>query len=300
MTAFNTLFLAGLLLLYVSHSATAQVVIEDQGVSLSQGELEYLVNNWSNQMKQAAANDRGDRLELLNKMLSIKKMSLEADKIQPDTEAYWRLSATLMTEKRKLVLEEYVASLEVPDMSALAAERYETQKEKYALVPEYRTSSHILFACAPGKCSRKETKAGAQVVLDELRTGADFEEMVLAHSGDPGSKAKKGKFDKWMRMGEVGVVGPYSQGVFEIYQVGEYSELVSTKFGIHIIRLDGVRAAHFKPYEEVKEKIIADLEKEYVRLSITDYNHSFNMTEDVYIDGAAIDKIFAPYATKSE
>ena len=41
-----------------------------------------------------------------------------------------------------------------------------------------------------------------------LRAGADFEEMVLAHSNDPGSKTKKGKFDKWMQMGEVGVAGP--------------------------------------------------------------------------------------------
>lgn len=299
MTSFKTLFLAALLFLAASCAAADQVVIEDQGVTLSQGELEYLVSNWSDQMKRSAASDEGDRLELLNKMLVIKKMAQEADKIPPGTEAYWRLSVTLMAEKRKLLLQEYMASLEEPDMSALAAERYETQKEKYANVPEYRTSSHILFASAPGQ-SREETAVEAQGVLDELRAGGDFEELVLAYSDDPGSKTKKGKFNKWMQMGEVGVAGPYSQGVFQIGQEGEYSELVNTKFGVHIIRLDGVRPRYFKTYEDVEDNITADLEKEYRRLSIADYNRSFNMTEDVYIDGAAMDEIFAPYQAKSE
>lgn len=306
MSTFNKLFCAALLLVLLQQAATAQVVLEDpivledQGVSLSQGELKYIVNLWTNQMKAAAANDEGDRLELLNKMLVIKKMAQEADKTPKGTDAYWRLSTTLMNTKHKLVLEEFRAALEIPDMSALAAERYETQKEKYAFVAEFRTSSHILFACAPGKCSRPEMKAEAQVVLDELRAGADFAEMVQVHSDDPGTKAKGGKFDKWMRRGEVGVVGPYSEGIFKIEQVGDYSEIVSTRFGIHILRLDGVRESHFLPYKEVKSKIVADLEKEYRRLSITDYNRSFNMTDDVYIDGAAMEQIFSPYKAKNE
>ena len=50
MNSFKTLFLTGLLL-SASQSLMAQVVIEDQGVSLTQGELEYIVTNgWNNQM----------------------------------------------------------------------------------------------------------------------------------------------------------------------------------------------------------------------------------------------------------
>ena len=69
MPTFNKLFFASLLLMFMQHAATApvaledRVVMEDQGVSLSQGELEYIVNQWTNQMKAAAANDEGDRLE---------------------------------------------------------------------------------------------------------------------------------------------------------------------------------------------------------------------------------------------
>jgi len=288
------MLMSGVLMLCVQQSATAQVVVQDGDVSLSYDEFAYIVSQMTPEMKQAAATDRGDRLEMVNMVLSIKKLAAEADKIPPGSEDYWRLSTRLMNEKRKFTLEAYEKNLQIPDMSALAAERYQTHKEDYALVPERRTSSHILFACPPGKCSREDAKVKAQKVLDELRAGADFGEMVQAHSGDPGTKTKEGKFDRWMAKGETGVAGPYSEGLFTIEGVGDYSELVNTQFGVHIIRLDGIQEQHFLPYEEVKEKIVAELRTEYRRTSIKDYTSKYNMTENVVIDDAAVEKIFTP------
>lgn len=205
-----------------------------------------------------------------------------------------------MGEKRKFVIAEYAKSLTTPDMTELAEERYTTEKEKYALVPEKRTSSHILFSCPAGECSREELKVKAQKVLDELRAGADFVAMVQAHSGDAGTKAKNGKFDKWMREGEPGVAGPYSAGLFDIEKIGDYSDLVSSQFGIHIIRLDGIEEQNFLPFEAVKDKIVADLETEYKKLSIKDYTSKFNMTKDAVIDREALEKLMAPYKSNNQ
>jgi peptidyl-prolyl cis-trans isomerase C len=300
MTALNSLLLTSVLLVFVQHAATAQVVVKDGDVSLTYDELAYIVTQMPPDMRSAAAVDEGDRMEILNTVLSVKKLAQEADKMPENSEGYWRLSTKIMNEKRKFVLQEYLRTLKVPDMSGLAAERYQTEKEKYALVPERRTSSHILFACAPGQCSREEMKVKAQKVLDELRAGADFGAMVQAHSGDPGTKAKDGKFDKWMTKGDTGVAGPYSEGLFTIEGVGNYSELVGTQFGVHIIRLDGIQEKHFLPFEDVKDKIIADLTTEYRKLSVKDYTSKYNMTEAVVIDGAAMEKIFSADQAKSE
>ena len=73
MSALKTMVGVGLLLLCVPYTAVAQVVLEHDGVSISQGELEYLISQWPPQMKRAAANDRGDRLELLNWSSPLKK-----------------------------------------------------------------------------------------------------------------------------------------------------------------------------------------------------------------------------------
>ncbi len=275
--------------------AQGEVVLEHDGVSVDRAELDYIIEGWTDQMQQSAVNDDGDRLELLNRLLVGKKLAREADRIPQDSELYWPLQYQIINLKRKYIMDNFSSTLDIPDMTALAKERYETEKEKYARVPEKRLSSHILFACPPGECSREEMKAKAQVVLDQLRNGADFEEMVQQYSDDEGTKAKGGLFDKWMGRGEVAVIGPYSEGLFTIDKEGEYSDLVGTRFGVHILRLDGIREQHYLPYDEVEADIIKALKLEYVRLAVREYTSSLNMTDNAFIDGPAVDEALAPY-----
>ena len=287
-----------LLFLCLGHGAVAQVVLEDDGVSVSRGELDFIVRQWPDQMKNAAANDTGDRLELLNKVIILKKMAAAADNTPAGTEAYWQLGSDVTILKRNFLFDNFVDTLQVPDMSALAAERYQTDRRKYALVREKRISSHILFVCprADGSpCTREDNAVEAEEVLDRLRAGADFEEMVQAYSGDSGTKQAGGKFDRWIANGQPEVAAPYSQGLFQIEQIGGYSELVNTRFGIHIIRYDGVQDEYFLPYEEVEQQIVADLSAQYRRLSISKFLEQFNMTDTTFIDGEAMEAIFAPY-----
>ena len=294
MSATRTSIRVLLLCLVISHSAHAQIVVEDDGVSVSRGELEYIVSNWPSQMQRAAANDEGDRFELLNKVIMLEKMAAAADKLSPETEAYWQLLNKVLIVKRDFILGNFTTKLKIPDMSALAAERYETQKRKYAFVSEKRMSSHILFVCAP-PCSAEDVSAEAQGVLDELEAGADFSDMVQAHSDDQSTAAKAGKVDRWITNGEREVPPRYSKALFQIESEGGYSELVGTKFGIHIIRYDGTEEERFLTYKEAKPLIVADLTAEYRKLSTLEFIAQFNITDDAFIDGDAMEKIFAPY-----
>ena len=294
MSATRTSIRVLLLCLVISHSAHAQIVVEDDGVSVSRGELEYIVSNWPSQMQRAAANDEGDRFELLNKVIMLEKMAAAADNLSPETEAYWQLLNKVLIVKRDFILDNFTTKLKIPDMSALAAERYETQKRKYAFVSEKRMSSHILFVCAP-PCSAEDVSAEAQGVLDELEAGADFSDMVQAHSDDQSTAAKAGKVDRWITNGEREVPPRYSKALFQIESEGGYSELVGTKFGIHIIRYDGTEEERFLTYKEAKPLIVADLTAEYRKLSTLEFIAQFNITDDAFIDGDAMEKIFAPY-----
>ena len=232
--------------------ASAQEVVEDQGVGLTREELEYIVKFWTPDMQQAAVSDAGDRIELLNMALANKKLAAMVPDSPPeagDTDAYWRLQLNIRNMKSQYVVKQYLASLDIPDMSALAEERYKTQKDKYALVPETRLSSHILLLCAPGACDRDARRIEAEKILAELEAGADFGELATRYSEDPGSKGQEGRFDRWVTLGEP-QVDPYFLGaVFEIEKVGEHSGIVDTRFGLHIVQLDEVKAAHYKPFD---------------------------------------------------
>ena len=247
-------------------------------------------------MRDVAINDEGDRLELLNLMLANKKVALEADKVverRPELEQEYRYE--IESYQRDFVLRQYRDAIEYPDFTELAKERYTLQRDKYALVPETRTSSHILFSAPPGT-PREGILEEAAVILKDLRAGADFNEMVAKHSGEPRAAERNGKFDRWLKFGEIGVSPPYTEGLFQIEDVGDYSELVQTEFGVHIIRLDGIKEKSYKPFEDVQAAIIDEMKAEYTRLEMKDFVTRFNMGEDVFIDMEAVKDILAPYA----
>ena len=116
MSATRTSIRVLLLCLVISQSAHAQIVVEDDGVSVSRGELEYIVSNWPSQMQRAAANDEGDRFELLNKVIMLEKMAAAADNLSPETEAYWQLLNKVLIVKRDFILDNFTTNLKIPDM----------------------------------------------------------------------------------------------------------------------------------------------------------------------------------------
>ncbi|MEP1471515.1 MAG: peptidylprolyl isomerase [Halieaceae bacterium] len=278
----------------------AENVIEDGSIGMSLEELAFLIDKWTPEMKNAAANDPGDRVELLSQAIANKKVAAQVENIDPASasEAYWRHIYSIRNMDTRFVTKQFVDSLEMPDFEPLAQERYQTEKKKYAFVAEERIVSHILIMCGAPACSRDERRPEAESILAELQRGANFEELVAVHSEDPGSKAKGGRFDRWFRLGEPEVSPHFTGGAFEIENVGDYSGLVESQFGFHIIRLDDVRPEHYKAYEDVKDVIVASLRKEFVELSTKDFYAGFRMTGDAVVDDAALDELLAPY--KSE
>jgi len=282
-------------------AAQAQPVIEDEGIGIDRAEMAKIVENWTPQMQKSAARDLGDRLELLNMALTNKKMAMQAEQLSPeaDPEAYWKYVFWLQGQQRKFVFDQYMAALDTPDMSALAEERYTTEKDKYALVAEQRRSSHILYNC-PAGCDREPLKPQAAKVLLALRGGADFGAMVEEHSSDQKSRKTQGKLDRWIAQGQPNITPHYTGGLFEIEEVGGYSSVVETEFGLHIIRLDEVREAYYRPFEEVRDQIVQDLEAEYRELAAKEFAAGFRVTDDVRIDGSAMEEIFGPYKADQE
>ena len=198
--------------------------------------------------------------------------------------------------QRDFVLTRHRDAIVYPDFTELAKEQYKLQREKYAAVPETRISSHILFSSPPGQ-DRTAVLAEAEEVLQQLRSGADFNKMVAAHSDEPTAAERNGKFDRWLQYGENRVSPPYTEGLFGIASVGEYSDLVQTEFGVHIIRLDGIQEKSYQALKRWKTRSLADLRAEYTALEMKDFVTRFNMSEDVRIDAAVIDEILSSYAT---
>jgi peptidyl-prolyl cis-trans isomerase SurA len=124
-----------------------------------------------------------------------------------------------------------------PEMRSQVQVREKEIEDYYQLhysTMEKVRASHILFILPPdsGAEKEKEVRARARTTLDRLRQGAPFDLMAKQHSDDP-SSALGGDLG-WFRRGDM--VESFEKVAFGM-QKGQISDLVKTKFGIHIILL---------------------------------------------------------------
>jgi parvulin-like peptidyl-prolyl isomerase len=286
----STLFLLSAVL----SPAVAEVIVADEGVELTRQEFEAVLATSPEKIKRRAANDLGDRFELITQLVASRKLAATAEELDPDQPGYWELRFKVLQAREQFMFQRLVDNYETPDFEALARERYRTEKDKYARYPEVRASSHILFRSPPGE-DRTELREKAREVLEELRNGADFAEYVERYSEDPGSKERDGSLDRWVRFGDPKITPPYSGALFDIEEVGGYSEVTDSQFGLHIIRLDGIQESGYADYEQVRQSIIKDLRAEFKTLAAKEVRARFQLTDDAFIDGEAMEELFAPY-----
>ncbi len=146
--------------------------------------------------------------------------------------------------KKRIVVDTYLKK-KVESESKISDEEmkkfYDQNIDKFKTGEQIR-ASHILVA------SEKE----AQSILDQLKNGANFEELAKAKSTD--SSANKGGDLGWFGKGNM--VPEFEKAVFALKE-GQLSGIVKTNFGYHIIKLTGIRAAGVRPFDEVKDQIKA-------------------------------------------
>jgi peptidyl-prolyl cis-trans isomerase C len=116
---------------------------------------------------------------------------------------------------------------------------YEQNQDKFKSGEQIR-ASHILV----------KNEQEAQAILDQLKKGANFEELAKSKSVD--SSAAKGGDLGWFGKGNM--VPAFEKAAFSLKE-GQLSGIVKSDFGFHIIKLTGIRAAGIRPFDEVKEQI---------------------------------------------
>ncbi|TCO74899.1 peptidylprolyl isomerase [Chromatocurvus halotolerans] len=293
--------LSGFLVALMAGSALgAEPVLVDGDVSVSAEELAVIVNAMPTDLKRAAANDDGDKLEMLNLVVSAKRMANEVDqkatRLTDDEHGrdYWELQLKIRNLKQKYLLDQFKSELEYPDFSDLAKETYATQKDKYALVPQHRKVSHILLFCPPG-CDRDPLRPKATEILAKLEAGESFEELAAEYSEDKASQSREGSFNRWFKLGDKNVEPHFTGAAFDIENIGDISPVVDTPFGLHIIRLDDIREKYYLEFSEVKSQIVADLKREYLSLEQKAFMARYQMSDEIQLDTDFLEELLEPY-----
>ena len=139
---------------------------------------------------------------------------------------------------------------------------YESRKESYQQ-PEQRHARHILFKTteSDSEAVRAEKKNQAEQILQLARTeGSNFKALAKEYSEGP-TKEKGGDLG-FFTQGRM--VPEFDQAVFSL-EAGEISDVVETRFGYHIIKLEEIRPASVRTFEQVRDNLAVTLKKQQAK-----------------------------------
>jgi peptidyl-prolyl cis-trans isomerase D len=154
---------------------------------------------------------------------------------------------------------DYLAEIQPTDTEI--EDFYRLHQEDYKEAEKVR-ARHILFRIPP-KAKTLNIQAiqkRADMVLELARKGEDFAELARKYSED--STASKG--------GDLGffsredMVEPFSNAAFNLEE-GEISDLVRTRFGLHIIKVEEIKEESIQPLAEIKETVTQSVKEEQAR-----------------------------------
>ncbi len=267
---------------------TPEMFEADQKQSLKQEKIRNLVleNIFASDM------EAGEWYRYKNTKISIDYISfkpLSYTKIDPDNSKihsyydknknHYKSEPMLKVEYLKFLPDDYRKKVSISNSAA--KEYYDENMDKFK-VPAKVEARHILIRVAPDASDAvvKESEKKAEKIYQMALKGDNFSLLAKKFSEGP-SKESGGYLGKFTRNS---MVKPFADKAFSMKK-GEISKPVRTRFGWHIIKVEGVYPASTKSFKEAKPSIVKILEDNKIKnLAYDDAGKAF----DAIIDGETL------------
>lgn len=175
-----------------------------------------------------------------------------------------------------LVLDQETLQGQIQVSEAEIEARYKAKQESFQQT-ETRRASHILIKLGKDAGDAEVKAANDKMTEVQAKLAKDskaFADLAKKYSDDPGSAQKGGDLD-WFGRGMM--VKPFEDAVFSAKE-GETTGVVRSDFGLHLIRVTGIKAAKVQPLAEVRAQIASELAREGAKKKFTELAESFTNT----------------------
>ena len=175
---------------------------------------------------------------------------------EKDARAYFESHRDRYETPQRWVFDYVVFRKSKPDSAPIPQDSIRTYYDRHPLeftVPARAHARHILVAYRPGDGpgARGTARKKALDLLKRVKDGEDFAAIAKENSDDRGSAANGGDLGEITR-GEV--VKEFGDALFAL-KPGQTSEVIESKYGFHIIRLEGMTPQRLRTLEECRAEI---------------------------------------------
>ncbi len=239
--------------------------------------------------RQLAALEQQTReISLIRYKLNVNSPDIKITEEDIDTH-YQSNAAQYMTPERVSVEYVELTSDNLAEDIELDESRVQAMYDEYkqsVLKNEERKARHILLQTGESDDKTKDVVLKRiQELQQRLQDGASFEDLAREYSEDPGSAKQGGDLD-WVSAGQM--VKPFEDALFNLNK-GEISDVVETRFGLHLIKLDDMRSGEIKSYAEKRDDFARELQQEMI--SGMFYDASENMAITAYENPDSLDAV---------
>lgn len=238
----------------------SQILIKTDAFALTQYDLYmYLKPDLDPQTGEIVWGDQNRVREGLQQLYALSVLRADAfDSVALSSEdAQWIADHELTMHVVKEYLSDQVeVEAALIDYESLGREYYLANSEEF-MVPATRTIRTLLIKtqCMTEDAAREKLST----LMQDVKTPEEFEALVMAHTEDSAAKENAGLM-RGVTPGQT--VPAFDEAVFALKEVGEFSDVVLTKFGAHVIQLLDKQAPRQLSFESVKPKLVQALKEQ--------------------------------------
>lgn len=234
------------------------VAVFDDGFKMTMQQFRDLLGALQPDQRQVIIANREAFLHQYAVMRKLSHMAEQEgiDKTSPTKERLEYQRMTLLAQT-KLMMSMSLVKVDPDEVSKF----YETNKEKYKLVRVKALYVSFSSDAAPGAAGKKpltEEQAKTKIagLLEQVRKGADFVQLVRENSDDETSRAKDGEF-LTIRVTD-NIPDAMRTAIFRLKQ-GEVSEAVRQPNGFYLFRAEEIS---YRPLAQVRDEIFTTVQQQ--------------------------------------
>ena len=271
------------------HTALAgagdSVLVEGHGIEISEADVALELQLLTPAQRSRVLEDSGELQNTITRIFFRRRMAQLAEEYGYLDEELVQARLRLERENTlgQLVPQRFVAALDVPDLVDEARQYYEDNLPEFT--PEETIRARHILLKAPSPEDRARRMPEAEQLLERARSGEDFGELAAEYSED-GSRFLGGDLGHF---GLGKMVPEFEEVAFALTEEGELSDVVETRFGLHLIQLSERSEARPHPFKTVRKQIVERLTVEFQERELATWLRTVASPSVVAVDGERLD-----------